>query len=72
MRLAHLDILLSSGIIPYIFLGMSHMFLTEARKVLREKSWGGWGRGRGIRKGTTTKKTLFLLSGNHLDSNPSL
>lgn len=43
MRLAHLDILLLSGIFPYTFLSMSHMFVTEARKVLREESKEGEG-----------------------------
>lgn len=41
MRLAHLDILLLSGIFPYIFLSMSHMFISEARKVLRKEDRKG-------------------------------
>lgn len=52
MRLAHLDILLLSGIFPYIFLSMSHMFVTEARKVLREKVGEVGEEEEGIRKGS--------------------
>ena len=46
-RLAHLDNSLWSGIFSSIFLRMSHMFVTEARKVFREeRREGEWGRGR--------------------------
>lgn len=37
MRLAHLEILLLSGMFPYTFLRMSHMFVSKAKKVLRKE-----------------------------------
>lgn len=59
-RLAHLDISLWSGIFSSIFLRMSHMFVTEDRKVFREERREGrmQKRKRGSGKGS---KSLFLV-----------